>query len=727
MKLNVLKVYLTISSVLFGISSNAQIFDTLLKKLNTDYKQEKLYLQFDKAIYMPKETIWFKAYLFSGNFPSLISKSLYAELIDVNGKIIQQITVPVIMSSAAGFLNIPADIKNPVFVRAYTKWMLNFDSSFLYTKPISVISQGISADKFFESSAIKKNSVNTSVNTISPVSSAVLQFFPEGGDLILDVESRVAFKATDKTGMPVNISGEILDSKNQKVTSFTSTHDGMGMFVLHPEPNEQYKAIWNEQGRIHEVLLPFAKQKGIVLEIDNFGNSIQFKIKRSSDTTGYSFVYVVAQMHQQLLYRAKAFINKSSITTGTIPIENLPAGIIQVTVFTPEEKPLAERIVFANSSDYSFGINMTPSVKDTGKRKKNVIQIDVPDTLSCNLSVAVTDADYNSVKEKDNIYSHLLLTSDIKGFVYNPQYYFSSDADSVASHLDLVMMTNGWRRFKWEDVLMSHFPKLNYLPKNYISIEGQIKGLNKKLLAGKEINGILEFTDMKREYLNIPVQADGKFSISGMIFFDTAKFFYQFNKDKNNILTSDAIFDIKSSLSKESLYLQPNNTLALGISQPDSVIKNEEKYYDKINFSENTKSKLLNPVVVTTKKKTKQELLDEEYASGMFSNNPANHSRTILPEDDPAFLSSKTVLDYLQGRIAGLQVNPNISDNAISWRGLTTSLFVNEISQQSISIITGAIVEDASYILSIPMSEVAMIKIFDPPFFGAWGAGRGGQ
>ncbi len=120
--------------------------------------------------------------------------------------------------------------------------------------------------------------------------------------------------------------------------------------------------------------------------------------------------------------------------------------------------------------------------------------IEVPDTVPCNLSVAVTDADLNPERQKqDNIYSGILLTSDIKGCVHNPAYYFSGDADSVARHLDLVMLTNGWRRFKWKEVLAGQFPVLHYPPGDYISVEGQIGGINNKLLAGKELAGVMQF------------------------------------------------------------------------------------------------------------------------------------------------------------------------------------------------------------------------------------------
>ena len=143
----------------------------------------------------------------------------------------------------------------------------------------------------------------------------------------------------------------------------------------------------------------------------------------------------------------------------------------------------------------------------------------------------------------------MLLTSDIKGYVHNPAYYFSNESDSVKNHLDLVMMTNGWRRFKWTDVLAGKFPKTPHQPSDYLVLNGKVNGLNKTELLNKELTAILEI-NKKQEFLNIPVGSDGSFSLPGLLFFDTAKIYYQFNNDKDKILTSRANIDIKNNLIK---------------------------------------------------------------------------------------------------------------------------------------------------------------------------------
>ncbi len=706
--IKILKFYLIAFLISCFLCSNAQRFDSILSKLNNEYKQEKLYLHFDRTVYSPGETIWFKAYLFAGNFPSLISKTVYAELLDDKGKVLDRKTAPLLSSSAAASFDLPTGLNGSyVYVRAYTKWMLNFDSSFIYSKAITVAAPPKPSGKLPSSSPSKTNSITA----ISPL--YYLQFFPEGGDLAEGIESRIAFKATDRFGMPVNVNGNILDKNGKTITSFSSVHDGMGTFLLQPAGAEQYKAIWkNKQGQSHETLLPIAKQNGIVLEVNSNVNQIEFKIKRSANASPYPYVYVVAQMNQQLLYRAKANMIKNASVSSIIPIETFPAGIVQLTLFTPDEKPIAERIVFINQSGYSFITDLNAVLKGMDKKTKNVLQIDVPDTIACNLSVSVTDADLNPQQENDNIFSHVLLTSEIKGYVNDPAYYFSGDADSLADHLDLVMMTNGWRRFNWENVLANRWPKLLYPPENYIAIEGQVHGLNKTLLANKEMNAIIELKNKKRDFMNTPVEPGGKFVFPDMIFYDTARFFYQFNNDKKKDLTSRATFDIKDNLLKAPLRLNPDSSLLLSLTKTDTatLTKNIEVYKEQLSEQQLQKVKTLKEVVVTVRQKTKKELMDEQYTSGLFSGGDA---RMFLAEDDPAMLSSQSVLDYLQSRVAGLQVYTG-ANPSISWRGSPTTLFMNEIET------------DIAGIQNISMSDVAMIKAFSPPFFGAFGGGAGG-
>ena len=694
--------YKIIAFIIFFIavrsSAYAQHIDSLINILDASYPQEKIHLHMDKTYYNPGETIWFKVYILTDNLPSAISKTCYAELVDEKGTILQRKMMPVFASGAASNFDLPDTLRsNKLFVRAYTSWMLNFDSSLLYLQPVHIIPA---------KSAVKKLPV---IPTYS------LTLFPEGGDLVQDITSIVAFKANDQEGTPVPVSGTVVDDKNTQVASFASMHDGMGYFALQPELNKKYRALWKDKkGVQHETPLPAAKTVGLVLNVINTGSRLNYSLTRpDSVPQTFTSYYVIAQMQQRLVYSAKINLAKVATVTAPIPTDSLPNGVLQLTVFNAAQQPVAERIVFVNNNTYSFSTDLHAVEKNLAKRGRNVLQIDVGDSLYTNLSVSVTDANLNPVSNnEDNIYTRFLISSDLKGYVYNPAYYFSSDADSVKQHLDLVMMTNGWRRFKWENVLAQKWPVITMMPENFLSIQGKVLGVSKLQLNGKGLTGIMKTKSGSTELIDIPMTTDGKFKLDNLYFFDTAKLYYQFNNDKDKVLTSSASFAFNNSFVKSPS--QPADLFASLYSpvKPDSVILLRSSSLARLQREQTERNRVqtLSAVIIKTKVKSLKEKMDEEYTSGFFS---GGDGYTFTTDDDPFAKSAQSVLSYLQGKVAGLQISTN-GDGSATWRGSPTSFFLNENTT------------DVNQLQSTNMNDVAMIKVFRPPFFGASGGGAGG-
>lgn len=679
-------------------SLKAQQLDSVLSTAETKYMQEKIYLQTDRNTYAAGETVWFKAYLTADNLPAPMSKTLYAELLNEKGIILQRKMMPVILAGAASDFIVPDSVaEGRLFIRVYTSWMLNFDSSLLCVKPIHLLPK---------KAAFKK--------AAAPTYSIV--FFPEGGDMVEKVESHVAFKATDQDGTPVAVKGEIIDNTNKVITSFSSVHDGMGYFILVPQPAETYKAVWKDKaGLKHENNLPAAKKDGVVLNIGFPGNQLHFSLTRP-DTVSPEFTRftVVAQSQQRMMYSAQINLTRKSTVTAPLLTDSMPDGVLQITVFNAVMQPVAERLVFVNNNTYSFITDLHLTEQNLVKHGRNVIQLDVGGSLLTNLSVAVTDADVNPVsKNESNIYSELLLSCDLKGSVFNPAYYFSSDEDSVKQHLDLVMMTNGWRRFKWENILADKWPQLKYQPDNYLTIQGRVLGLSRTLLYNKAISGILKTKNNPPNFLNIPINEKGDFILGGQFFFDTAKLYYQLSNDKDKTLTSSASFSFMSSFIKapvlnkdllNNLYL-PDKTDSSALLKGTNLASLRRSQQLSAN-----KIETLQEVKITTKQKSLKQKLDEEYTSGFFS---GGDGYTFTTEDDPFANSSPGVLQYLQGKVAGLQISTS-GEGSASWRGSNTSFFLNESPS------------DISMLRNINMADVALIKVFRPPFFGATGGGSGG-
>jgi hypothetical protein len=676
----------------------AQRIDSLVNILETKYPQEKVHLHLDKAYYNAGETIWFKAYLAADNLAAPISKTMYAELLDDKGSILQRKMMPVLQSGAASNFDLPDTIRaSRLFIRAYSSWMQNFDSSLLYLKPIQIIPAKSTAKK------------------LPPTLTYSVQFFPEGGDLVNDIPSRVAFKAADNQGTPFIIKGDIVDEKAKKITSFASIHDGMGYCSIQPIAGEKYRAIWKDKkGVQHETVLPEAKIQGMVLSTQLSDNELNYTLTRPDSVDAvYTTYYAVAQMQQRLVYSARINMTKKTSITAPIETDSLPNGVLQLTIFNAAQVPVAERIVFINHGNYSFITDLHSGDKNLGKRGRNTLQIDVGDVLLSNLSISVTDAGLNPItKNEESIYSQLLLSSDLKGYVYNPAYYFSDDADSVKQHLDLVMMTNGWRRFKWDDVLAGKWPVITNLPENYLTISGKILGLSKALLYKKEMTGILKTKNGGTNIFSMPVNSQGEFLQDGLYFIDTAKLYYQLNNDKDKTLTTSASFSFRNSFIKTPLQSISMLASLYAPEKTDSsvILKSNTMASLQRSQVESNKIKTLETVQVRSRQKSLKEKLDEQYTSGLFS---GGDGYTFTTEDDPFAKSSPGILAYLQGKVAGLQIS-TIGEGSATWRGSATSFFLNEMTT------------DVANLQSINMNDVAMIKVFRPPFFGATGGGAGG-
>lgn len=684
---------------LLANTSFGQRLDSI--SINTDEKfpQEKLYLHYDRPYYNAGETIWFKAYLTSSNLPAYLSKTVYAELLNEKGALLQRKIMPVIESGAASSFDLPDTLTaHTLYVKAYTAWMLNFDSTLLYFQPIKILS-----GKTPKATASKpKNNFD---------------FFPEGGDLVEGITNRLAFKASASDGSPLEITGTIIDSKAAKVETFSSSHDGMGYVNFTPLSGEIYKASWKDKkGTLQETVLPVVKKQGVALSVNNIANQVKFTIERPTDANDdFKFFYILAEMQQQLVYSAKINLSSKTKVTAPIPTDSLPDGILKVTIFNASQIPVAERIVFINHGNYGFIADLNAIEINMEKRKQNTIQVDVGGTILSNLSISITDESLSTPsKDNHNIFSHLLLSSDLKGYIYNAAQYFESDDEKNQQNLDLVMMTNGWRRFKWEDLVENKMPTIKHIPENFLSITGTVFGPSKNQLKGKEITGILKNKNGGSEIFTMPVDENGKFGVTSLVLFDTSKLYYQFNQDKEKLLTSTSTFKFNPNYILESPKVNTSYFSQIPFSSNvDSALLKKNNAVHKLTldqFYEGNKIKDLAVVVVKAKIKSPEQKMNEEYTSGFFT---GNDGYTFLTENDPFAKTALTVLDYLQSKVAGLQVSTS-GEGSISWRGNATSIFLNESTS------------DISMIKSVSMNDVAMIKVFRPPFFGATGGGSGG-
>ncbi|MES2330601.1 MAG: hypothetical protein V4539_13440 [Bacteroidota bacterium] len=689
----------SLATVLFVFTAGAgfsQQIDSTMGTYADQFPTERMHIHFDRTIYNKEETIWYKVYILTSNAElTNLSKNVYVEWYDTTGKMIKQTVAPLYQSTAKGAFEIPHDYKgNFIRVRAFTRWMLNDDPAFAYEKELIINTSTIVTNQ-------KPVVLTTKVET-----------FPEGGFLIQGLNTRVAFKATNQYGNPVFIKGFLVNDKNKILDTLKVKHDGMGSFYLRCNAGETYTLNWtDENGKTGSTPVSAGKTEGVSLSVKTTNEKALIQVERTGNVPdNFKKMNLLIHMNQTLFFKINMNASERTSLKAEVPIDEMPTGILQLSLFTSDWIPVAERIVFINNRLHEFNAKLATPLVSLDKRGKNVFEVFVSDSASTNMSIAITDA---TVGEPDanTIYSDILLSSDIKGKVYNPGYYLASDADSVTANLDLVMLTNGWRRFDWDKIKAGILPTLTYPRETELmKLSGKVLGLKSVSTATPiMLNTIVVGKDSSKNFLFLPVNKDGSFEQKGMIFYDTVKIYYSFNGNSKLGEITQVQFD-------NGLLRQVQKKIQYGanyhpFSWNDSLARARMNYFltEQELLKKRMASATLQEVIVKTRVKSKEQILDEKYSTGLFSGGDA----TTFDLTDGT-IGASDILSYLQGRVAGLTMSGAGSNMTMSWRGSTPDLFVNEMHS------------DVDQVQGIAVADIAMVKVFRPPFFGSFGGGAGG-
>lgn len=683
--------------LLLAVTAAAQNLEATLATYAEKYNPEKAYLHYDKPAYAPGETVWFKAYLMEGLLPAERSKTFYIDWLDEKGTVLHHTVSPVIEGTTNGQFDIPENYKGKYLqVRAYTKWMLNFDTAFLYHKNLPILTGSNAAA------------------TPKPAVVTTLHFFPEGGDAVAGIVNKIAFKATDQWGTPVAIKGTIQTAGGTRVDSFRTVHNGMGFLFLQSQAGETYVAKWKDaKGVVQTTPLPLAKAEGISLQVMPGGKRRQFTISRTATAPeAFKRLQLVGTMHQQLVFKADIDLTTAVTKKGVIPVENLPSGIVTITLFDATGNAIAERIAFVNNEDYSVAAEMQVQHWGLNKRARNEVQVTIPDDIAANLSVSVTDATIGA-DSSSNIIAQLLLSADLKGYIHQPTHYFQNNSDSTAGQLDLVMLTHGWRRFKWEDVVKGKFPQMPFARDTaYLTLSGKVYGFTPAQLAGSGSNIVMFLTqkDSSVKMAMTPVDNEGRFYEPGWVFFDSMNVYYNLQPAK--ILKGGEVRFMEDRLAP------PDYKRLLKHFTPYNPLTDTTGNYlhyrlamERLKANDLMKEKMLENVTVKAKTKTPVEVLEEKYASGMFRFGDGYQFDLV---NDALAGTYTSIFQYLTGKVAGLQITGSGPGVSLTWRNSTPQLFLDEMPT------------DVDMVASVPVSDVAYVKVIRPPFMGSAGGGGGG-
>lgn len=734
-------------SALFVFQLAAQKIDSALNVLATQYPNEKIYIHYDKEYYVAGETIWFKAYLYNSGLPSTLSNNFYIQLLNSSGKIITIKKYPVNGAAVKGDIDIPDSLPGGYYyIRALTPVMLNTNPDFIYSKSI------------FIANTTNQNNHILSFPKPGPLS---VSFFPESGDLINGIISVVGFKAIDSSGLPVDIDGIIKTDDSITIVPMKTYHNGIGKIQFKPQSGKKYLAAVTYKGVPYFFSLPEVKLSGINLKVDDEKEGKVFVLSRSRmNKENFDKNILVAQINNRIVYEEEINFEDFFSVKGHLITQGLPSGILHFTVFSKDGIPLAERLTFVDNKEYLTTPEIYVEKKGLEARAENVIQIIFPDAMQRSCSISVTSLKDKNAGSNSDIVSSLLLTGDLKGYIFNPGWYLLQQNDSAKQALDNLMLTHGWSRFSWEKILSGVFPQKIADDKYLISVSGLVKDAKtKEPLSKGKLSFFIESSDSVNQNFEIPVDASGKFIIDSLLIRGATKFYYGYSSAQGKEKSAD-------------LYLMPipedsivqNLSPALGLNTEQGplpkILMNEKDIHKKQFFdkSDQLDTKELDPVVVKSgRNKRPIDEVNDKYTSGVFK---AMGRVNIDNVNDPENDRSLSVYDFIKRSIkqVGLQdgnfVNlRNFSlfspmKSATDFQKQKTLDSTNETkggippgNERYIDkpdsrdrgknyIVSIFLNESPAYpdrLRSIRMDEVALIKYYEPGFIGAGGAdGPGG-
>ncbi|WBA41419.1 hypothetical protein [Hymenobacter canadensis] len=411
---------------------------------------EKLFLHLDRPMYLSGETMWFKVYATDGTYlkPLPFSSVAYVEVLNQASKPVLQGKIPLQNATGQGSFNLPASLPSGSYtVRAYSRWMQNFGPDYFFQQVVTVLNTATTAG------AALTDSVGYEV-----------QFFPEGGNLVWDLSSRIGFKATDNHGRGVAATGKVLNQFNQVVVTFRTGQFGMGSFVFQPEAGNIYRAeVAVAEGTVLKRELPKVFAQGYVMQLQNTTPAILTVAVRSTNRQPET-IWLLAHSRQQVVVAAQAELIDGS-ARFTVRTDQLLEGVSHFTLFNSEQKPLCERLYF-RPPVRQLAITASAEKTEYTSREKVRVQLTTASSgtsalpLAANLSMSVYRLDSLTTGTTADINSYLWLSADLKGTIENPDYYFTAGGPERTEAADNLMLTQGWSRFKWEHILARQPPWL---------------------------------------------------------------------------------------------------------------------------------------------------------------------------------------------------------------------------------------------------------------------------
>ncbi|MEO8173961.1 MAG: hypothetical protein ABI581_12785, partial [Sediminibacterium sp.] len=440
----------------YPVDTNAQENDILLKEKFTAYSekalQEKVFVHTDKDLYLAGEVAWFKLYVVDGSThkPLDLSKVGYIEILDQLNKPVLQAKSGLVKGEGNGSFFLPVMLNTGKYVlRAYTNWMKNAGPDYFFQKTISIINS------------------QKALPVITPaiVDDIDIRFFPEGGNLVYNLQIRVAAKAVSSNGKSIAFNGKIIDETGRTVVGFTSLHAGMGSFLFTPQRGHSYKAVIETDTKKQlSKELPPVYENGYIMQVtDARNNRISVHIEsNTNDPDAYVLIH-----NRQVLNKALHVVLKNGTADVFLEKNQQGDGISHITVFNSKHQPVCERLFFTYPTQQ---LNITAQTDLQQYSTRNKINISLVGKTEdqragiASMSMSVFRIDSLQTVNDININTYLLLSSDLRGNIEEPGWYFNNISPETTEAMDNLMLTQGWRKFSWENIIQGNAPAFSFAP-----------------------------------------------------------------------------------------------------------------------------------------------------------------------------------------------------------------------------------------------------------------------
>lgn len=575
-----------------GYTADLMRFAGNIHQFNSIFQQEKVYLQFDNTSYYTGETIWFKAFVVNAStLKRAQSKVLYVDLISPTGVLLKQQKLKIVAGQADGLFVLMegsteqaremrgvVDYPSGFYeVRAYTNYMLNFGEESIFSRVFAVYEKPKNDGEYYEEPPVIRNrklrwneteeELRPKTEELNPINS---EFFPEGGHLVMGKPCCVAFKVTDETGFGIDADG-VLDDTD---ITFSTVHDGMGWFTFTPD-NRRNTVTLTVDGESKSFKLPRASESGLTVRADvSDADALQLCIDCTPDLADQTVGLALTCRGELFDFR--------TIHTGTQPVDlslsmtSVPEGVCRLYLFGADGSIYASRSLY-----HRCGTDLTPTIQVSADKDKYepfdmvTFQFELKDgrgnPFRDRFCLSVRDVRGQSNALADDLRTSMLLSSDLKGFIENPSWYFDSDDPIRDEALDLLCLVQGWERYDWQIMTgQKEFRERHRIEEN-LTVNGWIMSSSgKKPLNNIEVLASLIPDDKTLcETYSYTTDSSGYFGFDiGPDLYDKAKFAIKAQPKRKSLIGPDARIVFDRSLFPDIRAYQPQEMIFTGLLPP---------------------------------------------------------------------------------------------------------------------------------------------------------------